>query len=159
MVVPVLGVRFLDTKFQLPGFRVGPYLIMQNFIAISLTVAELWWFTDFQNGSSPPSWIYHAHALCNPCFRALYKIWLESAMYLWKYARVSMLWNFGLRMPIHAIFGEFWEIKMGKRKLFAALSFCERNNQGLTSIKSTSVKIGSAVGLGRSAEVVSQKNW
>jgi len=33
-------------------------VIVQNFIKIGQTVAEIWQFNGFQNGGRPPSWIY-----------------------------------------------------------------------------------------------------
>jgi len=32
-------------------------VITPNFVAISQPVAEIWRFSDFQNGGNPPSWI------------------------------------------------------------------------------------------------------
>jgi len=45
-------------KFELYVRRWGLTCItMPNLIKISQTVAEIWQFSGFQNGSRPPSWI------------------------------------------------------------------------------------------------------
>ena len=44
------------------------------------------------------------------------KIWLESALWFWRYA-ISIFCALDLKMHIHAPFGGVLEVKMGKRKL------------------------------------------
>ena len=79
---------------------------------IGQSAAELLRIFDVQNGGCPPSWIWydvisdHSHLVFDGP-NTLLKLHIDRAYTLQDIA-IFIFGPFGLKLPIHATFGEFW---------------------------------------------------
>lgn len=98
---------------------------MSNFVTVGQTVAEIWRFLGFSKWPKLlPSWIFHVCVWTNHKEHLMVLNVVQNLVgigYAVLKMRVSMLCEFGLKMPLHAPFGGFWG-KHGKRETFAVLS-------------------------------------
>ena len=90
------------------------YVVMQNLVKIGQCAAELLGNFDFQNGGRPPSWIWYDVIADHPRLvidgpNILLKLHVYRVNILRDIA-IFIFGPFGLKLPIHVHFGEFWGI-------------------------------------------------
>jgi len=88
------------------------YVDTQNLVKIRQSAANLLRIFDFQNGGRPPSWIWYDVIADHPRLvfdgpNILLKLHVNRVYTLQDIA-IFIFGPFGLKLPIHAHFGEFW---------------------------------------------------
>ena len=87
------------------------FVVVQNFVKIRLSAAELLHIFDFQNGGRPPSWIWYDVIADHPRLvidgpNILLKLHVDRVYILWDTA-IFLFGPFDLKLPIHAHFGGY----------------------------------------------------
>jgi len=90
------------------------YVHMQNLVKIGWSAVELLRIFYFQNSGRSPSWIWYDVISDHPRLifdgpNILLKLHVDR-IYILQVIAIFIFGRFGLKLPIHAHFGEFWGI-------------------------------------------------